>query len=160
MSLNAAIGELPQMCASMYASTASDPFASFASPVIRDYAEQAALRNVGGIQGILGALPIKRSETETMTNLTRRIVQVFIADPNENVPLESSVLYSGEQKLTDLTDSELFFEAPIVEKLKAHNEKRVTWLDKEASKRAGKDVLLDAARIRDLKMVVVTIAQF
>jgi len=33
-------------------------------------------------------------------------------------------------------------------------------LTREASKRAGKDVFLDPARIRDLKMVVVTVAQF
>lgn len=96
-----------------------------------------------------------------MPNQTqRRYVQVFIADPNENVPLEESVLYKGDQKLTDLTDTELFFEVPIAETLKAHNEKRVKWLDKEASKRAGKDVTLDAVKIRDLKMVVVTIAAF
>lgn len=101
------------------------------------------------------------TETTSMPNQTqRRYVQVFIADPNENVPLEESVLYKGDQKLTDLTDTELFFEVPIAETLKAHNEKRVKWLDKEASKRAGKDVTLDAVKIRDLKMVVVTIAAF
>lgn len=91
---------------------------------------------------------------------TRRIVQVFIADANENVPLESSVLFTGEQKLTDLTDTELFFEVPIAELLKAHNTKRITFTDREASKKAGKDILLDPVKIRDLKMVVVTVAQF
>lgn len=90
----------------------------------------------------------------------RRIVQVFIADPNENVPLDQSVLFTGSQKLTDLTDSELYFEVPINDLLKKHNEQRVKWTDKEASKRAGKDVFLDPVRIRELKMVVVTIAQF
>lgn len=107
-------------------------------------------------------LPINQ-ETSTgtpMANQPRRIVQVFIADTNENVPLEKSVLYSGDQKLTDLNDQELFFELPIADKLKEHNEARVKYLDKEASKRAGKDVFLDAAKIRDLKMLVVTIAQF
>ena len=89
------------------------------------------------------------------TTTARRYVQVFIADPNENIPLEESVLFKGEQKLTDLTDTEL-----ISETLKAHNEKRVKWIDKEATKRAGKDVMLDPVKIRDLKMVVVTIAQF
>ncbi len=95
-----------------------------------------------------------------MPNTTRRIVQVFIADTNENVPLEESVLYTGTQKLTDATDTELFFEVPIVDLLKAHNEKRVKWTDKEASKRSGKDVFLDPVKIRDLKMVVVDIAKF
>ena len=88
----------------------------------------------------------------------RRIVQVFIADPNDNMPLDKSVLYTGEQKLTDLNDTELFFEVPISELLKKHNAIRSTTLDKDASKKAGKDVVLDPARIRDLKMVVVTVA--
>jgi len=95
-----------------------------------------------------------------MPNATRRIVQVFVADPNENVPLEHSVLFKGDQKLTDLTDTELYFEVPMQEVLKSHNDKRVQFLDKEASKRAGKDILLEPVKIRDLKMVVVTIAQF
>lgn len=90
----------------------------------------------------------------------RRIVQVFIADPNDNMPLDKSVLYTGEQKLTDLNDTELFFEVPIAELLKKHNAIRSTTLDKDASKKAGKDVVLDPARIRDLKMVVVTVASF
>jgi hypothetical protein len=90
----------------------------------------------------------------------RRIIQVFIADANDNVPLDQSVLYRGEQKLTDLTDAELYFEIPINDLLKAHNEKRVKWTDKEASKRSGKDIFLDPVRIRELKMVVVTIANF
>lgn len=103
----------------------------------------------------------QQTKTETiMANPTRRIVQVFIADPNENVPLDQSVLYRGEQKLTDLTDTELFFECPVSETLSKHNEKRVKWLDKDASKKAGKDILLDPVKIRDLKMVVVTVAQF
>jgi hypothetical protein len=104
--------------------------------------------------------PLER-KVEIMTDkTTRRIVQVFIADPNENVPLEKSVLYTGEPKLTDLIDTELFFEVPIQDLLKKHNEVRKTVVDKEASKRAGKDILLDPVKIRDLRMVVVTVAQF
>ena len=92
---------------------------------------------------------------------TRRIVQVFIADPNDNVPLEKSVLYTGEQKLTDLNDTELFFEVPNLQDLiRSHNETRKVTADKEASKRAGKDIFLDPVKIRDLKMVVVTVASF
>jgi hypothetical protein len=90
----------------------------------------------------------------------RRIVQVFIADPNENVPLDQSILFEGKQKLTDLNDTELFFEVPMAETLAAHNQKRVKWADKEATKKAGKEIFLDPAKIRDLKMVVVTVATF
>jgi len=102
----------------------------------------------------------KQEIIKHMATTNRRIVQVFIADPNENVPLEKSILYTGSQKLTDLTDTELFFEVPMSEILKTHNEMRVQQLDKEATKRAGKDILLDPVKIRDLKMVVVTVASF
>jgi hypothetical protein len=87
----------------------------------------------------------------------RRLVQVFIADPDENVPLADCLLYSGEQKLTDLTDQELFFEVDIKSILEAHNDKRVTLVNKVVKERTE---YLEPARIRDLKMTVVTIAQF
>lgn len=94
----------------------------------------------------------------TMSN--RRIVQVFIADPDINVPLDSALIYKSEPKFTDASDQELYFEVPIVELLKVHNEKRGKWQDKEATKKSGREVFLEPAKIRDLKMVVVNIAQF
>lgn len=90
----------------------------------------------------------------------RRLVQVFIADTNENVPLEKCLLYSGQLKLTDLNDTELFFEIPINDLLKAHNEQRIKWSDKDASRKAGKDIFLDPVKIRELQMRVVNVAQF
>jgi len=89
-----------------------------------------------------------------------RIVKVFIADNNDNLPLEKRLLFSGSEQLTDLTDQELFFEVPIIVLLKAHNELRLATLDKAATAKAGRDVFLEAVRIRDLKMVVVTVASF
>lgn len=95
----------------------------------------------------------------TMQN--RRIVQVFIADPNENVPLDKALLYQDEKPhLTDLTDQELFFELDIKDILAKHNEFRVTVVDKEASEGKNKDVLLEPAKIRDLRMTVVSVATF
>lgn len=88
---------------------------------------------------------------------TRRLIQVLIADPNENVPLDMCLLHKGEQKLTDLTDQELFFEIDIKTILDAHNEKRVLLVDKKVKERTEH---LEPARIRDLKMTVVTVAQF
>lgn len=87
----------------------------------------------------------------------RRLVQVFIADPNENVPLDQSLLYSGEQKFTDATDQELFFEIDINTILKTYNEKRIKIVDKKVKERTE---YLEPAKIRDLKMVVVTVAGF
>lgn len=153
--------ETPTICASTYGNTAG----SILGNIGQQWQLQCGVDCDTGIMPLKAMLkelqPTQPTQETTMTNSTqRRIVQVFIADPNENVPLEHSILYKGEQKLTDLNDNELFFEIPMAETLKAHNEKRVKWLDKEASKRAGKDILLDAAKIRDLKMLVVTIAAF
>lgn len=96
--------------------------------------------------------PKKESQT-----VTRRLVQVFIADPNDNIPLDDSLLYRGDQKLTDSTDQELFFEVDIKTLLDAHNTKRTQIVNKAVKDRTE---YLEPARIRDLKMVVVTIAQF
>lgn len=92
-----------------------------------------------------------------MAQTNRRLVQVFIADPDEDVPLDQCLLYSGEQKLTDLTDQELFFEVDVKSILDAHNQKRTKIVNKSVKERTE---LLEAARVRDLKMTVVTIAQF
>ncbi len=94
------------------------------------------------------------------TKTPRRLVQVFIADTNENVPLEKCLLYSGTLKLTDLNDTELFFEIPINDLLKTHNEQRIKWIDKDASRKAGKDIFLEPVKIRELQMRVVNVAQF
>ncbi len=94
---------------------------------------------------------------EELTVNTRRLVQVLIADPNENIPLDQSLLYRGEQKLTDATDQELFFELDVKSLLDKHNEGRIKVIDKKVKERTE---YLEPAKIRDLKMVVVTVAQF
>ena len=92
--------------------------------------------------------------------VSRRIVQVFVADTDEDIPMERALLWEGKPKFTDLTDQELYFELNLKSLLDAHNEYRVTCLDKEASKTTGRDVHLEPVKIRDLKMVVVEIAKF
>jgi hypothetical protein len=122
--------------------------------------------NISNCLNIAGSWPptqttthAPQGEKETMSN--RRIVQVFIADPNESVPLEKSLLYQDDKPhLTDLTDQELFFEIDIKSVLAKHNAYRVTVTDKEASEGKNKDVMLEAAKIRDLKMTVVEVAKF
>lgn len=95
-----------------------------------------------------------------MSTPSRRIVKVYIADPHPDVPMDAALIHEGEEKFTDATDQELFFEIGIKDKLEQHNKKRITWADKEASKRAGKDIFLEPVKIRELRMVVVTVAQF
>jgi hypothetical protein len=92
-----------------------------------------------------------------LKSMSKRLVRVFLVDPNASIPLDASMLYKSEEKLTDLTDQELFFEMPVQELLAKHNALRVTLVDKEASKRSNKDVLLEPAKIRDLTMTVLVL---
>lgn len=123
-------------------------------------AEAELYRRAQGVAQLFGQQATPQQEKQAMAHLatpTRRLVQVFIADPNENIPLEQSLLYSGEQKLTDATDQELFFEIDIKTILEKHNEKRVKVVDKKIKERTE---YLEPAKIRDLKMVVVNVAGF
>jgi hypothetical protein len=97
----------------------------------------------------------QNQEINKMSN--RRLVKVIIVDPNENIPLNDCILYSGEEKLTDATDQELFFEIDIKRLLDEHNVKRTKFIDKKVKERSE---YLEPAKIRDLKMVVVGIASF
>ena len=99
-------------------------------------------------------------QNKIMANNTLRIVRVVIADPDANLPLENRVIYDSKEFTTDLDDKELFFEINIKEKLDAHNAVRIKTIDKEASKDKSKDAYLEPLRIRDLKMMVVTVASF
>lgn len=90
-------------------------------------------------------------------NVTRRLVKVVIIDPNENVPVDQCILHNGDEKLTDATDQELFFEIDIKDILAKHNAARVKLIDKTVRDRAQ---YLEPAKIRDLKMVVVNVALF
>lgn len=98
-----------------------------------------------------------KQETETMADPKRRFVKVIIIDPDEKVPLEQCVLYSGDEKLTDLNDQELFFEIEIKALLDAHNAERIKIIDKTVKERTE---VLEPIKVRDLRMVVVTVAQF
>lgn len=95
-----------------------------------------------------------------MANTARRIVKVYVADPDPKLPTEKALLFEGDEKLTELTDQELFFEVEIKEKLTKHNEERIKVVDKEQSAKFGKEIYLEPAKIRDLKMVVVNVATF
>lgn len=100
----------------------------------------------------------KEKKEEKMSN--RRLVKIIIVDPNENIPLANAVLVNEPEKFTDLEDQELFFELDIKNILDSHNSYRVTVVDKKASAGKAEDVYLEPVRIKDLKMVVLTIAEF
>lgn len=120
-----------------------------------DLIEHLAQDNARRIQA---AMNQQKEEAGAMANQSkRRLVQVLIADPNENIPIEQCLLYRGDQKLTDANDQELFFELDIKDILAKHNEARVKIVDKKVKERTE---YLEPAKIRDLKMVVVTVAEF
>ena len=98
--------------------------------------------------------PVKIKGEKVMPK--KRLVQVFIADPDQKMPLDNSMLYEGKSFLTDSDDEELFFDLPIKELLTKHNEKREKTLDKKHKS----ERYLEPIRIRDLKMTVVTLAEF
>lgn len=106
------------------------------------------------------AAPVKQQvqqKEKIVAKNTRRLVQVIIVDPDSRVPVEQSIVYMGEQKLTDLDDSELFFELDIKSLLAAHNDKRTKVVNKAVKDRTE---YLEPARVRDLKMNVVVSAEF
>lgn len=138
--------EMPQFTASSYASNTVDTSALM-----------SAARFQLAQQGFVAPLPHIKPKEPVMANTQRRLIQVFIADPDPNVPLEQCLLYSGEQQLTDLTDQELFFEVDVKSILDKHNKERVKLVNKSVKERTEH---LEPARVRDLKMTVVTIAQF
>jgi len=162
--MSATTGDMPQITSSSYGSSSTAPMGLWPDSDLLEEAQaqwNPYARAHNALPAVLN-LPTPQPTTDaTMPNTTpRRLVQVFIADTDSNVPLESALLYKGEPQFTDSTDQELYFEIPVSALLGAHNEKRKGWLDKEATRKAGKDIFLEPAKIRDLKMVVVTIAAF
>ena len=103
---------------------------------------------------------IEQPKKEKKKMAERRVVKVFIVDNNKNIPLDKAIVYQGAEKFTDATNEELFFEIPIREILEQHNDLRIKTIDKKSTRDAGKDIYLEPIRIRDLKMVVTTIAEF
>lgn len=148
-SLLGAAGDMPTFAASNYA---ANTFNFIPEEKLNNLFEQP--KHHGALQQVAAAQIAQIKETKMAS---RRMVQVLIVDPNENIPLDKCLIYEGEPKLTDATDQELFFELDIKSLLAAHNEQRVKFIDKKIKDRTE---YLEAAKVRDLKMVVVKIAEF
>ena len=88
---------------------------------------------------------------------TKRLVRVIVVDAHEYVKVEDAILYRSDETFTDKTDQELFFDIPIAKLLDDHNTRRVKVRNKKVKER---EEFLEPARIRDLNMVVLTIAEF
>lgn len=148
--------EMPQMLSSSYASTTTTGynFAGMARAAIMG----AAHANAAFPAAALNQL-IKPKELAQMANQTR-IVRIYVADTDENIDVDKRLLFSGDEKLTDATDQELFYDVPINDLLGKHNDYRKTVADKKQSEKFGREVKLEPIRIRDLKMTIVSIATF
>jgi len=146
--------EMPVMLSSALSSNTVDANAMFQAIA----AKQLAGPGIAQMFPPSVPLPVVQPRKEPeMATPQRRLIQVFIADPNENIPIDQCLLYSGAQQLTDLTDQELFFEIDVKTLLEKHNEIRTKVVDKAVKERVE---YLEPAKVRDLKMTVVTIAQF
>lgn len=154
---------LPQMTASTYVSNVFDGMGTaIGVPNNLGWQQQKLNENIV-VEALRAQQELKQQAKPQVVKLPkekpvgRRIIKVIIIDPDEKVPLEKCVLYSGEEKLTDLNDQELFFEIDIKNKLDAHNEERKKLIDKSVKERKEH---LEPIKIRDLRMVVVTVASF
>ena len=157
--------DTPSIASSTYASTShalgtlggASNFVGINSGLPNWAAQAFEAENEAILKKVGKKLPNVQQNQEIVEMTARRLVKVIIVDPNENIPLADCVLYSGEEKLTDATDQELFFEVDIKQLLDAHNAKRTKVIDKKVKERTEH---LEPAKIRELKMVVVNIASF
>jgi hypothetical protein len=89
----------------------------------------------------------EKGERNVAKKTNRRVVQVFVIDPDEALPLEHAVLHMGGQQVTDATNEELYYELDIPDLLDLHNQIR-------------QELGLPKIRIRDLRMETVPILAF
>jgi len=112
-----------------------------------------------GIQNLLAASNTVTMAANNMENVmaksARRIVRIIISDNHEDILLTNTVLYDSGEITTDQTDQELYFDLDMKGLLEKHNATRTATLDTEYPEST---VYLEAARIRDLNMTVITIA--
>lgn len=175
----AVLGNVPSITSATYATTAYDgtgtPFAGVAQGGAGGFVPTTTAAGVGNLSNMrrvnidaqamnnnafidtVRDLQEQRQQEKQMAKSTRRLVKVIIIDTDDNVPLDKCVLYSGDEKLTDATDQELFFEIDIKNILDKHNEYRITLKDKSVKERVEN---LEPVKIRDLRMVVVNVATF
>lgn len=160
------IRETPTLMAAAYHSNTMSAENWMQAGNIQDFANRRVQQSLPTHLSLQDALDRHKTPTttgqkqETSPMTTARIVKIFIADPNENIALEKRILYRGDEKLTDLSDQELFYEIPIAEMLAKHNAERIKTVDKAQAAKFGRDIFLEPAKIRDLKMVVTTVATF
>ena len=149
------MNEMPTINSVNYGNAAAPVFNPYRESAMREFYRHADSQQLG--HQVAPKVIRNKVEETGMSEDRKRLVRVLIVDPHPAVPADDALLYDSKEQFTDKTDQELFFEAPIHELLKEHNEKRVLIADKEIKDRTEH---LEEARIRDLNVVVVTVAEF
>lgn len=90
---------------------------------------------------------------------SERVVQIYVADLDQNLPLDKRLIWQSEPIFTDLTDNDLWFDMAVVitEKLGEHNKYRLTVRNKSIKDR---EQMLEEIRPRDLSVNFTNLAQF
>lgn len=154
------VGDVPTFIGSAYATSTVNPLTNFGIQPIQNSLVGSLERRVNAINWPFDKEVPQKQPTYgevAMAEPSRRIVKVFIVDPNAQVPISDCMIYSSEEKLTDLTDQELFFELDMKGLLEQHNAKRVKIVNKTVKDRTE---YLEPIKIRELKMLVTTVASF
>lgn len=102
----------------------------------------------------------KNQETDKETMCKRRLVQVYVVDPDVRVPDENAVLYKGDEVVTIETDEEIRDGLDLKKWLKKHNEFRKTVLDEVKSDEGDRDIFLREIRIKDLSIEIFEVVVF
>lgn len=100
----------------------------------------------------------QKERAEAMAN-SERVVQIYVADLDQNLPLDKRLIWQSEPTFTDLKDDEVWFDlaSTITAKLAEHNKYRLTVRNKAIKDR---EVMLEEIRPRDLSVNFTNLAQF
>lgn len=118
-------------------------------------------------RGGWGKNPYMPDFTTTTTNLDkeeeimcRKLVQVYVVDPDVRVPDEKAVLYESKEFVTIETEDEIRDGLDLKGMLKKHNEVRVKILDEVRTDESDRDIFLRKIRIKDISIQILDILTF
>ena len=102
-------------------------------------------------------------ENEGEPKMSRRVVQLFVYDPDERVPDDCALIYvTGEDDptVTSISDSDLWIAhgEELMSQLAEHNRFRTHHCDREESRVRGRDVFLPPITLADVVKKIVVIA--
>jgi len=103
---------------------------------------------------------LKKLRKKKMKQVTKRLVQVFVVDPDKRVDDEHSVVHKSEVMVSSKTNEELFYDVDWKAVLAAHNTYRASVVHDDRSEVRGKDIHLKPVKVSDLERQVVVLANF